>query len=309
MKKILSVYFAEDRVYMLLAKPSDKGLILNWVGSTDNHIDFPNINDEPSILAARELEGFLTEMNVDEIGRISVTLPADVALITQFPGKDDITSEHLNKMVDLEIRQAYPQFNYDDFTSNIYKLSPKNDGNQMMLAVILAKQDFENTRKLLSALNKPVSNIEISQINSHSAFLYNYPERAWQTVGLMSIQRNFIDFSILKAGVPAYYSLIGHAGRDIGEILRNEIEKINSNKLGKLDTLFFFGSGLNKAIFDELSDAADEIGLSNGRLNAFRMMKGELDDRQKEYCSRTSHIFPACVGGCIPPYHEKIIIY
>jgi hypothetical protein len=309
MKKILSVYFAEDRIYLVLAKPSDKGLILNWAGSTEHHVDFPNINDEPSILAAQELEAILTGLNMNEIGRVSVTLPADVALITQFPGKVDISMEHLQKMVDLEIRQAYPLFNYEDFSSSVHKLSPKNDGSQMMLAVILAKQDFENARKLMATLNKPISNIEINQINSHSAFLYNYPEKGWQTVGLMSVQKNFIDFSVLKAGVPSYYSLISHSGRNIGEILNNEIEKISSIQSGKIDTLFFFGSGLNKELFDELSNAADELGLSNGRLNAFRMMKSDLDERQREYCSRTSHIFPGCIGGCIPSYHERIKLY
>ena len=76
--------------------------------------------------------------------------------------------------------------------------------------------------------------------------------------------------------------------------------------MDNIDLAALFGIGLN---YDVLTQVKGELsGLTNDviRLNSFRMFSTDLDMRVKEYCARVAHIYPPCIGGCLPSYHQKI---
>lgn len=309
MKKSLSVFFNNDRTYFAMFEKGPNGLILTYVDSTNHPVNFSRMEDENTVQGIREVEGIISGINA-ELGRISITLPGDNVLVSQIPGIKKIDANELRKLVSFEIRQSYPQFNFEDFTTNIIPFEPRLDGQNMMIAVIIPKADLESCRKLLQPLNQPVDNIEISQLNAHTAFMYNYPERTEHTTALFGIQGNFVDISLIKQGKPIYYNIAILQDLDkIAGLCDSQFQKILATYARKINAAFFFGSGLTKEMYKLASEAALIKGIDTYRFNAFRMMGAKLEQRERDYCSRVAHIFPPCIGGGIPAYHERFKLY
>lgn len=309
MKQSLSVFFNNDRTYFSMFEKVRNGLILTYINSTKYPVNFSRMDDENTIQGILEVKEIISEIK-SELGRVSVTLTADNVIVSQFPGMKKIDMNELRKLVSFEIRQSYPQFNFENFITNIIPFEPRLDGQKMMMAVIISKQDLESCRSLLQPLNQPLDNIEITQLNAHTAFMYNYPERAEQVVALFGFQGNFVDISVIKQGKPLYYNIAILKDLDkIGELCDSQFQKILTSYVGKIDAVFFFGSGLTIKMFKLSSESASMKGIESHRFNAFRMMETKLDSREREYCSRVSHIFPPCIGGGIPAYHERFKLY
>ncbi len=98
----------------------------------------------------------------------------------------------------------------------------------MLLCVIVPNDILSTATQLLKDLNLPfINSIDISQINAHNAFRYNYPELWDKNVVLASIQNKFIDISLSKNGVPGYYNLASFSSKEqISEIIEKELQKI-----------------------------------------------------------------------------------
>src|SRR5690606_8724237 len=124
----------------------------------------------------------------------------------------------------------------------------------------------------------------------------------------LSVQGQFMDISVLQKGKPIYYNLIALTDfKEIGELFEKEFTKIVPDYVSALDACYFFGAGLNKPVSMMLWETASLIGIYEAkRLNAFRMMKTNLSEREQQYCSRTLHIFPACTGAGLPSQHKII---
>ncbi len=304
MSKTLSVFFNIDRTYLTVVEHTPKGLSLDYINSTKNRINFENLG--ASLEGINELHEMFDKLP-EGIVRTTVTVPAEGVMVTQFPGRKNLSNSDLQKLINLELRQIYPQFNFEDFKITITPFLANNN-KQTMLAVIIPMEDYETINRIMEPLNLPITNIEISQLNAHSCFIYNYPEMVDKTVALLSVQSQFMDFSIIKNGSPAYYSLSSISNPElVGEVFENEYNKIIPSVFDSLDAVYFFGSGLNKNVSMALWETSMLLGIMESkRLNAFRMMLSNLDRRDREYCSRTFQLYPACVGGCLPTKHEHI---
>jgi hypothetical protein len=176
----------------------------------------------------------------------------------------------------------------------------------MMMGIIIPAFDYNACAKILKPVTKYIDKIEVSQFNAHSAFLYNYPEKAKNTVVLVGIQSNFVDISLVKNGKPVYYNLARLDSPDqIGELCENEFNKLTEEYVDVIHNSMFFGSALTKDMLIQTWEISMMLGIESEKLNAFRMTTTQLDERRREYCSRVSHIFAPCVGACVPAYHER----
>jgi len=302
----LSVFFNIDRTYLTVVERTNRGLNLVYVNSTSSPVNIDHINEPSFIEASRELDSILKSIEL-KINRLTCTIPSETVLVSLFPGRTGISESELLQLVNLEIRQSYPQFGVENFSSSVIPLAPMINKRQMVLAVILLKQDFEVYSKLLYPLNLPVDNIEISQLNAHSAFIYNYPEISIKNIALLGVQSRFIDISLLSGKAPVYYNLVSLPDLEkFGDSLEKEFDKLTSDYISHLDGLYFFGTGLKAEHIEIAKEKLSKKIPLIGRLNAFRMMTTSLSQREREYCSRVSHIFPPCIGGCFPAYHEHI---
>jgi Tfp pilus assembly PilM family ATPase len=310
MSKTVSVFYNIDRTYVTLVEMKDDGLELLYLNATDNRIDLENIESDESMLGVQELSSILYEIG-DDINRVSITLPADNVFVSKVPGDDDLSVQDIKKLVNFEIRQNFPQFTFEDFSTTVVPLAPMLNGKKMLLCVIVPNDILSTATQLLKDLNLPfVNSIDISQINAHNAFRYNYPELWDKNVVLASIQNKFIDISLSKNGVPGYYNLASFSSNEqISEIIEKELQKILTEAAETIDAVFFFGANLTKDNFMMCWETAMILGLEAKRLNPFRMMRTQLGERERQYCSRTFQIYPPCVGGALPVYHQRVKLF
>ncbi len=118
MSKTVSVFYNIDRTYVTLVEMKDDGLELLYLNATDNRIDLENIESNESMLGVQELSSILYEI-VDDINRVSITLPADNVFVSKVPGGDDLSVQDIKKLVNFEIRQNFPQFTFEDFSTTV----------------------------------------------------------------------------------------------------------------------------------------------------------------------------------------------
>lgn len=309
MKYSLCVHFSYERVYFTVVEPSNTGLQLIYINSTGHGIDLANPNDANSKKGIEELELILSEIG-NVISGIYITLPSENVLVSQIPGKDGLSKDEVGKLINLEVKQAYPQYTSDDYTFNVVPLAPRINGSKMLMAVIIPNIIYSNAKKLLGSLKAPVIRMEISQLNAHSAFLYNYPEDKESTVAFFCIQDKFVDVSVINNSQPAYYNLQKYNDEfDIAGICEKEFDILMTDYVENIDSAYLFGPGLTKSMFDRADGMLSIMVNKTGRLNAFRMFGTALGDREKEYCRKTYHIYPSCIGGVIPPWHERLKFY
>lgn len=307
MKRILSVYFNIDRTYVAALDVTPKGLDLVYINSTEHPIDLENPEDDLSVLASQELEIFISD--ISDISEVNITLPAESMLLSQIPGRLDMDNHQIKQLVGLEIRQAFPQFNFDDFSPIIVETGERMDGKQMLIAEIIPTKVLENAQKILAGTNLKINRYDVSQFNAHNSLLYNFPGQMEKAVALVSIQQQFIDLSVVKNSQPIYYSLVNFNSPDeIPAICENEFNKIMTDYVDYVETAFFFGSGLTLEIYKKAEAKLTEFLMTSVRLNSFRLVSTQLGQREKDYCSRVAHIFPACIGAAVPPYHKYIYL-
>lgn len=304
----LSVFFNVDRTYVLLVERNARGLNLKYVNSTNNAIDLESPDNEESLLGIDEFNDILSALE-GKFQRVAVTLPAENVFISQFPAPSENDEEQIKKLVNFEISQIYPQSGLKDFSIRVVPFEKDKNGKSMMMGVVLSKQIIDTISSLFKEKNIEVDNMELSQFNAHSSYIYNYPENKDDAVILVNVQKRFLDISLLKKGLPVYYTLASFDNPEkIGEIFESEFNKMIDGYVDEVKSAFFFGSGLTKDINMMCWETGMMLGIETKRLNPFRMMRSELSDREKEYCSRVFHLYPGPVGACIPPKHERIKI-
>ncbi len=309
MDTTLSVFFNTDRIYVTLVEYQSDGLKLLYLNSTDHRFDAQSCDDDDSMMAAQELEVILSDIKND-VARITITLPSESVIVTQFPGSTGLPEQALRQLVDLEIRQVYPQFNFSDFTIELIPLVKSLEGKEKMMAVIIPNSELRACSELLAQFNLPVTSIEIAQMNAHNSFTYNYPELAGKNVAIIGIQNNFMDISMVCGRKPAFYALESFTETSaIGEIIENNLSRVLATIAPTIDGAFFFGNGLTKDVMMSCWETSMMLGIEAKRLNAFRMLRSELGSREREYCSRTLQLFPPCIGGSFPAYHERLKLY
>jgi hypothetical protein len=309
MVKTLSFFFNIDRTYITGISSSPDGFSLDYIDSTIDQINLENIYSEESKNGIAQLNKFIQEMEFKPT-RVTATLPAETVFVTKFPGKKDYKPEEFKKLVDFEIRNAYPQFNLKDFDISLIPFKESKDYKQMMLAVIIQQADYKIIKEILEPIGLEITKFEISQFNAHNSLIFNYPEMREKNVAILGIQGQFLDLSVINGNELIYYNLSSIDSIDkIGEVFEREYNKIIKSYVDTIDACYFFGAGLNKNISMSLWETAMMLSIFEAkRLNPFRMMKTSLDSRHKEYCSRTFHIYPACAGATLPPWHDVIKI-
>ncbi|MBM2813853.1 MAG: hypothetical protein HW421_615 [Ignavibacteria bacterium] len=306
MKPIISLFLNVDRTYIAVLEPGPKGLSLLYLESTKNPINLELMDEDDMIVAASEISEIIPNFGLD-YQTINITLPAESVMMSQIPGKTGISNEQLKQLIALEIRQSYPHFSFTDFTPRVIPFDPKKTGKHTMMAVIYSKNDLKLCNELIKPLNRQMDNIEISQFAAHTAFLYNYPEKANKTVVLLSIQSQFMDISLIENKKPIYYHLVSLQGtKNIGQVVEDELPKLLAEQVDKIDAVYLFGSGLTKENFMSAWESAMAMDIEAGRLNAFRMVSTNMTPREREYCTRVGHIVAPCIGGALKQYHNII---
>lgn len=306
-EKTLSIYLNTDRCYLTGVRVENNRATLDYIESTNHHVDLENLDSDESKNALKELEVILSGLDFKP-DKFTVTLPAESIFITRFPAKSTYTKDQLRQLVSLELRQSYPQFNYEDFDVMVAPIFAPKTKQESMIGMIILKSDINFLSDFFAKFNLKISNFEISQLASYSSFMFNYPEMREKTVMIIGYQGQFLDFTIHRAGQTLYYNI--HSITDpneIGEATEKVYAKIQEAVVDEVDAVYFYGSSLTRNITLSLWETGMVLGIMEAkRLNPFRMMGTSLDKRHLEYCSRTFQIFPPCVGSGLKRWHTLI---
>lgn len=308
MKKNLSIAFGIESTYVALIENQQQGLALKFAGVTSQALDLENFDSPVNKDALEELMRLINHID-QAYDFVNVSIPVETTLVSKFPGRPNITAKEALSIVNIEIRQLYPQYNPNDFPTYLVRL-PEINKTPFYLAVIIPKKIYQNIKKITGSINKLVEKIEISQFNAHYTLLYNYPDFFDKNVALFNIQENFIDFSSIRGKELLSYDLLKFSDSfEIPEIIKGSIIAKISEIATKFDGVFLFGSGLNREMLNLITNTISSEVPQVKRLNAFRLVRGNVDSQTREFCSVMAHLFPPCVGASIPSYHEKIKIF
>ena len=304
--RILSVFLNTDRTYLAIVERRERGLKLLYVNSTEEAIDIDFYDDSENNEPLTKLKDLLNNLPYS-VSQVSVSLPSESLFVSQFPGKPGITDVEMKALVNIELRHNFPQFGFDEFSCSLLPLHPKLNGELSIVTVILQRITYVSCMDILKSLNLPVERIEISQLNAQNALIYNYPEYSDKSVVVFGLQNNFIDIGLINSLKTGYINLRLYQNENqIAGICYEEIEKLLTEYTNDIDAVFLYGISLTQEILTSVKESLELVVPVVKRLNAFRMFATDLSDREKEYCSRTAHIYPACIGAIIPNFQERL---
>lgn len=307
MKRNLSISFGTETTYVALIEKQPQGLSLKFAGITSKAIDLENFDTPLNNDAFEELIQLIKKIKL-QFDFVNISIPVETTLVSKFQSRPNISVNEALSIVNFEIRQIYPQYNPNEFPTYLFQLSSVK-GIPFSLAVIIPKKIYQNIKKITSAFNRLAEKIEISQFNAHYALLYNYPEFKAKNLAIFNIQENFIDFSSIRGRNLLSYDLLRFPEKkEIPIIIKNSIISKESEIGINFDSVFLFGEGLNRSLFNDIYNAVISNVEQVKRLNAFRLFRSEVDTETKELCASLAHLFPPCIGASIPSYHDKIKI-
>ncbi len=299
--KSLTVFFNSDKVYSGIFERNNKGLTLLDISSTLDPVDLDDIDDEYSKKAINQLNRNLSaaEHKVEEL---NVILNNESAFWTIMPGTMDMDKSNLKELLELEIRGNNQSFKISDFTFRIYPYGQKDeDDSEMLFVVFIRKSIIENCKKALEITGLDISYITMAQIASQNTIEYNYPDTSHLYDLLINVEDSFCDISLSNNNTSYYYDLLKNdSDESLIESIENEITKLKSNGFSPGNALVI-GTRLNKSFLSNLSDS---LNLEVKRLNSFRLVRADIDDRLRQYCIRTSHIFSPVVGGALNSFDK-----
>ncbi len=302
--KILSIFFDLGQTFLSLIEDRDNGVFLNYINSTSRAIDLENIEEsKPEI---EQLNALIAEAG--EVDHVLITLPTERVLMSYIPGDIHIETNQIQQMIELEIKNSDPEAAPDDFTTILYDFSERMDGNKMMNAAIIPNDILRNIAEILAPHSLSISKINISQFATHNALTYNYPELKEKAAAIVSIQLEYIDISIIKEGKPIYLSKVYfESPKELAGILEDEFNIIMTDYIDYVETAYFCGSHLTADLLQAGETKLAEFLMTAAKVNTFKMIRTDLGQREKDYCQRTSHIFPPCIGAVLPSIGESMV--
>jgi len=182
------------------------------------------------------------------------------------------------------------------------KIAKLNSNPQMNLAIITSKNLIETVENITSSFGFELTDINTSPFSAINTFNYNYPDKSEYINILVHINQNILEFAILENQKILDYEFYDISNEtDISQAIETKINNINKNlNINKIVGIYFFGQNLSKEEYVKYWEIGMFISDDSKRLNPFRMFETVLEKRDKEYCSRMFHIFPACIGGALP---------
>lgn len=300
-----SIYFDNDHVFLSLIERDSKGLSLAYVNSTTRPVDFFQMGEPAFDEMVAELQETLAEIAFAAT-RVTVALAMENLEFRHLPAPENLATNEMQRLLEFELAQMYPGQDLKQFSTDVFPLRARLDKSSHALAVITDRQVRARLDTILEVLGAPVTSVLPAQVAAQNAVLYNYPERTDHSIMLVGIQGKYADVSIMQGTTIAYQNVLSiPPGTNLGEMCNNELETALSNYVPFVDSILMFGYGLHNSA---LSEVRSHVEIPVERCNAFRMFTTTLGSRERDYCARTAHIFPPCVGAALPLIQPTITL-
>jgi len=301
----LSVFFNSDKVYSGIFQRDSKGLTLLDVNSTLYPVDLEVLDSELSIKGINQINRILsnTEHKIEEV---NVVLNNEKAFWTIIPGSLSTDSEELKNLLNLEIRNNTSDFDIKDFTFRVYPYGRKDEyESDMLFVVFIRKEVIANCKKVLEITGLDINYTNIAQIAVQNTIEYNYPDTSHLYDLLVNVEVSFCDISLSNKNITFFYNLLKVENEE--SLINSIVEEVNllNNSGFSLGNVLAIGTQLKKSFITSLES---KLSVEVKRLNSFRFVRADIDQRLKEYCIRTSHIYAPVVGGALNSFDEGKVI-
>lgn len=304
-KILLSLFFDVNRTYIAVSQLKNEIMELLYINSTEHPITAFDDLQQVEEAGKSELLNIFNEIDF-KFDEINIALSNDNFAITQIPFKPDITGKELTTLLGLEIKHLYENKKFNELNFILTPFFENQSIGDYVFVTIYGNLIKKNLGSLLSPKGK-VNRITTNQFAALNSFKFNYPEYANENNLLLGMYENELQVNLFINGKPfEIYFRLHHGGNDLLKKSITEIQTLKDKyKLHNIK-VFVYGNLLTASILDKIAlnfDRADIL-----RLNAFRKYTTKLDDRIKEYCSHTAHIYPACLGASLPDFTEQILL-
>ena len=298
---IASIHFGKNKTLFSIIEKTDVAFCLHYLNSLENTID---LNDLYSETAANFISEFSTivEKYKTDISSFFVAIDTEYSIITKVPGNIDLQSSEFVDLINLEIKQNYPDKSIDDFRIKTTEIISTVSQNNMYLAVIISNELIYSIENMMANFEIKVTDINASQFSAINTLLYNYPDVSCATNIIVNINGDLLEYAIIgNRKIIGYEFNLLDENTDISSVIESKISSIVRDiGIEDLDGIYFFGQDLEKARYLKCWEAGMLIGKEAKRLNPFRLFKTDFEKRDFEYCARTFHTYAVCIGGALP---------
>ena len=293
-KNSLNIFLDSERTYLSVISNGEQKPSVVYIDSFEKS----SISE-----ISEKLESIVSDLE-QKPDEINIILSSEDYVLTQFPHTENISGEDLKNVIDFEIKLHFGEIEPENIICLLTPLDNLASGPDYVLMTFCRTDIVEQFRNLPFAKDKIIK-CSFAAHATLNAFRYNYPDYSENTNLIIGFYQNYVDISILGSSGPRLvqyrnYSDIDTCIKDIKH-LKNEFETRVSHQL---QTIFVYGETLTQLILDKLKTSFPHLEIV--RFNAFRKFRAHLDDRKKEYCTRTMHIYPPNVGAVLPDYTEHI---
>lgn len=305
-KTSLSILFSEDRTYISAVTNNQDSKELVFIdSSTEPILELDELN-QVNNQARNEILSILSEMDF-EPDELYVSLLPDFFVTTNIPFKGNITGEELKDLIELEVKYNFTDENIFNLNCVLSPVFNERSKSEYIKLTLYPKSHEESIAEFLSKFNcKPI--IKDSRDNIQNTFAYSYPDFLTKNSFLIGIEKSKIELSYQKDR--KLISSIIKNYNDEEELLtlcNEEFQRIKKESEIGLFNIFVYGGRLHSDVFNSIKSLFMDYPVE--RLNSFRQLTTNLSKREIEYCARTKHIFPGCIGAHFPDLTEHIRLF
>ena len=297
---VTSIYFGKKLTLFSVIERTDTTFVLHYLNSINSVIDVKQLESKNSRNGINELTAIVKNFS-NKTKKCFVTLALEDVIITKIPGNIEPQSTEFADLINLEIRQNFPTKNIDNYRIKSTQILASDSNNSMFLAIMIDNELIQSIESVVVALGLEVADISTSQISAINTLAYNYPDNKMTDI-IVNVYDEMLEYLIMQdKKLLGYEAVFIPKDKDILQINENKITNIlNELKISQLGNIYYFGSNLTKKNYVIYWEVAMLLGGDAKRLNPFRMFKTNLDKRDIEYCARTFHLYPPCIGGALP---------
>ena len=292
MEPMLAIYRADQVVVGALVRAGTKGLQLVAVGiASDGGNDHSRLEQ---LKAHLQWDGSVTN--------ITLVLESPDSALASFP-LDDSTTEHIvREQAELEIVQQFLSSPSEGYCVELYRTCPDVEGRTMACGVFVldAQRSIADTVRDVFGVH-PV--VRTAALGSVAAYVYNYPERRVQQMGIVTLGARSVDVVVLRNGTIGWwgwhYPMAGSPSVMVQRMVREAVLHC-----GELTMLSIAGSGAHRSVVDQIALAFEErFEEPITVLDGFRMLECGMD---RELCSAVAplgHVFAPAIGGALQQFY------
>jgi hypothetical protein len=295
-KQIASLYFGKYNLLLAVLERTDNCYNLQYIKKLNNILDLKTFSLEDSETTINEISQILSQFS---ISGFFVTLNPDYYIVAQIPGCIEKNKDEFLKLVNLSIEQHYSNKDINDFR---IKSIPINSVPPMEFVTIINNDIIIAIKNLIAMFECEIIDINPEHISAINSFNFNYPEKNTETIILVQLLNNILEFIIISNNqiLGFTYSIL-EKDIPVSKIVENELSHIAKNyNLKDINCIYFYGDKLNKQEYLDYWKAGMIISQDCRRLNPFRLINSNLEKRDKDYCIHMFQMYVLCIGGALP---------